>query len=63
MKTLYQTQTPTSVHDNEWYWARAKYNYMDHYGQWRAIQGKAIKSMMHNLKFQIVGPITKPEGE
>lgn len=36
----YETQTPISVHDNEWYWARAKYNYMDHYGQWRAIQNK-----------------------
>ena len=61
MPKLYQTHTLQTIHDNEWYWARGKYEYMAHYGQWRAKQGKDIKSLSSNLNFQIVGPIQKPE--
>lgn len=57
----YPTVNIQDVHDNDWYWARGKYNYMDHYGQWRAIEGKSIKSLMRDLEFEIVGPIEKPD--
>lgn len=56
----YPKQTVSSVHDNEWYWARGKYKYMEHFGQWRAIQGKDIRMLAQNLQFEIEGPIEKP---
>ena len=61
MPKLYQTHTLQTIHDNEWYWARYKTEYMPMFSMWKAELGKTIKQSYPKHNLQIVGPIQKPE--
>lgn len=57
----YNKQTPETLLDNEWYWVRYKYDYMEMLGCWILSQGATIKMYSKNLECEIKGPIERPE--